>query len=449
MKTVLCHGCFDLLHLGHIEHLQQAKGMGDHLTVSVTADEHVHKGIGRPHFTAEQRAAAVRALGCVDEVIVNGHATAVEIINRVKPSIYCKGIDYLDATTAGLEEEIAAVTAIGGEFRITSTKKQSSSRLINFERFGDDVVRYLEALRGKGAKDKILQAFEAADKNKILFVGERILDVYQYVQGLGRASKELMLATVEVDLESFDGGVVAASKHGEWLNAKIISSPHEMVKLRYVDSDFNRKILDVYDKRFLTLDDEERDTLRAQIEEDALGWADVTIVLDFGHGLLGPFERKQLQYAAWLAVNAQTNAGNYGFNPVTNYDDGVKFVCIDEPEARLAIQDQFKPLERVIDDLAAMNGCSKYLITRGRNGAYWDDIDGGGEAPPLAHGGIDTMGAGDAVMAVAAPLVHVGLELELAAFVGNIAGAIKIGTVGHRTHVKRNEIIQTVEALLA
>ena len=72
-----------------------------------------------------------------------------------------------------------------------------------------------------------------------------------------------------------------------------------------------------------------------------------------------------------------------------------------------------------------------------------------GDAPALADGGVDTMGAGDAVMAVTAPLVYAGLDLELAAFVGNVVGAIKIGTVGHRTHVKRNEIIQTVEALLA
>ncbi len=448
MKTVLAHGCFDMLHLGHIEHLQAARQMGDHLTVSVTADEHVHKGMGRPHFTAEQRAAAVRALGCVDNVIINSHSTSIGMINLVKPDIYCKGIDYDGATTQEFKDEIDAMAALGGEVRITPTKKLSSSRLIAFEKFGDDVAHYFEVMRDKGGKEKILWAFEQADAKRILFVGERILDVYQYVQGLGRASKELMLATVEVNLESFDGGVVAASKHGDWPMAKIVSSPHEMVKLRYVDSDFNRKILDVYDKRYLTLDEGERDDLRAQLE-DAIGWADVTIVLDFGHGLLGRFERRQLQHAGWLAVNAQTNAGNYGFNPVSNYDDGAKFVCIDEPEARLAVQDQFKSLYEVTMAIETLNGCHQYLITRGRNGAFWRNGFATGEAPPLAHGGIDTMGAGDAVMAVTAPLVHVGLELELAAFVGNIVGAIKIGTVGHRTHVKRGEIIQTVEALLA
>ena len=73
----------------------------------------------------------------------------------------------------------------------------------------------------------------------------------------------------------------------------------------------------------------------------------------------------------------------------------------------------------------------------------------GGHAKAFVHGGIDTMGAGDAVMAVTAPLVASGLDMDLAAFVGNIVGAIKVSILGHRRHVGRQEILQTVEALLA
>ena len=61
-RVVLAHGCFDLLHLGHIRHLQEAKAQGDYLVVSVTADTHVRKGVGRPVFTAIQRAEALEAL---------------------------------------------------------------------------------------------------------------------------------------------------------------------------------------------------------------------------------------------------------------------------------------------------------------------------------------------------------------------------------------------------
>ena len=66
MRIVQAHGCFDLLHLGHIRHLQAAKAAGDYLIVTVTPDEFVSKGPGRPVFPLEQRMEALRALACVD-----------------------------------------------------------------------------------------------------------------------------------------------------------------------------------------------------------------------------------------------------------------------------------------------------------------------------------------------------------------------------------------------
>ena len=89
--TVLAHGCFDILHLGHIRHLKEAKSFGDYLVVSVTADKWVNKGIGRPHFTAEQRAEALRALDCVDEVYINDDEGCWDLIRKIKPAFYVKG----------------------------------------------------------------------------------------------------------------------------------------------------------------------------------------------------------------------------------------------------------------------------------------------------------------------------------------------------------------------
>ncbi len=447
-KTVLCHGCFDLLHLGHIQHLQQAAEMGSTLTVSVTADEFVNKGVGRPHFTAEQRAEALRSLSCVDSVVINRSPNAVPVIKTLRPDIYCKGIDYSGDPSPGLMEEIDAVGHIGGKVCFTNTRKMSSSRLINEDKFSRETMQYLDRLKDSGALEAILRAFDDADKKTILFVGESIRDVYLYVQGLGRASKELMLATVVTGQESFDGGVIAASRQGEWKHSALLTSSEYMVKTRYVDADFHRKIFDVYGQRSLVLDENEREDFRAKLT-DAVMHHDVVITLDFGHGLLGPLERFIIsEHSPWLAVNSQTNAGNYGFNPVTKYMKP-HYVCIDEPEVRLAMQDQVGNLQKVVQNLQTSQRCFRYLITRGRNGSAWLRSGVYGEAPALSYGGVDTMGAGDAVMAVTAPLASTGLDMELVAFVGNIVGALKIGTVGHRTHVKRNEIIRTVEALLA
>ena len=88
-KIVQCHGTFDLLHPGHIHHLEEARALGDLLVVTVTAEKFVNKGPGRPFFNDELRATSLAALVCVDYVVVVPFPAAVEAIECVKPAIYC------------------------------------------------------------------------------------------------------------------------------------------------------------------------------------------------------------------------------------------------------------------------------------------------------------------------------------------------------------------------
>ena len=93
-KIVLCHGVFDLLHIGHIKHFQEAKKNGDILIVSITPDKYVNKGPGRPAFNEKLRLESIAALDSVDFVVLNSTATAINPIIKLKPNIYCKGKDY-------------------------------------------------------------------------------------------------------------------------------------------------------------------------------------------------------------------------------------------------------------------------------------------------------------------------------------------------------------------
>ena len=70
-KVVHCHGTFDLLHLGHIKHLSNAKKYGDILIVTITADKFINKGPGRPYFKSRQRAESISSLQSVDYVLIN------------------------------------------------------------------------------------------------------------------------------------------------------------------------------------------------------------------------------------------------------------------------------------------------------------------------------------------------------------------------------------------
>lgn len=449
--TVLCHGAFDLLHLGHIRHLQEARELGDRLVVSVTADRFVRKGIGRPHFTAEQRVEALKSLACVSEVLISESEDAVSVIEQVRPSIYVKGIDYADASDAALERERLAVEGIGGRLHITRADKWSSSRLLNNEVYPDETMRYLDRARGLGFRDKIRAAFQKADALNIGFVGELIIDEYRYVAGIGKPSKELALATVDVRQEEFLGGVVAASAHAEWKGVAVMHGAAQIKKTRFVDADFIRKLFEVYSSRHVSMSEGQRAHFDHSLSVLAKS-CDVLIALDFGHGLMGLHQRRLCEGAKFLAVNSQSNAGNYGFNPVTNWRRP-DLVCVDDPEARLATRMQREPIEGVIrklGDLIDNEHNAKIIVTHGRNGSY---AYGGPQTevvhiPAFATNGIDTMGAGDAFLAVTAPLVAAGLDLECAAFVGNVAGAIKVSIVGHRRHVGRDELMQSIDTLL-
>ena len=117
-RVVLCHGTFDLMHTGHIRYLQRAKKEGDVLLVTVTADEYVNKGPGRPIFNEHLRAENLAALECVDFVAINHAVTAVDALHKIKPNVYVKGSEYRshgNDVTGNIIREQEAVEVHGGE----------------------------------------------------------------------------------------------------------------------------------------------------------------------------------------------------------------------------------------------------------------------------------------------------------------------------------------------
>lgn len=132
-KTVLCHGCFDLMHPGHIKHFQEAKKMGDILIVTVTPDVYVDKGSGRPAFNQGLRADSIAALECVDYVAINKWPTAEGLLRFIKPDIYVKGQEFenLEDKTGKIQKENAVIREIGAEIKFTREIVFSSTDLIN------------------------------------------------------------------------------------------------------------------------------------------------------------------------------------------------------------------------------------------------------------------------------------------------------------------------------
>ena len=132
-EIVLCHGCFDLMHPGHIKYFQAAKEMGDILIVTVTSDAYVDKGPGRPVFDQGLRVESIAALECVDYVAINKWPTAEETLKLLRPDIYVKGQEFenMDDKTGKLQKECKLAKEIGVEIKFTHEIVFSSSKLLN------------------------------------------------------------------------------------------------------------------------------------------------------------------------------------------------------------------------------------------------------------------------------------------------------------------------------
>lgn len=131
-KVVLCHGCFDLMHPGHIKYFQAARNMGDILVVTLTPDIYIDKGPGRPVFNQDLRAESIAALECVDYVAVNKWPTAEETLRLLRPDIYVKGQEFenLEDKTGKIQKEYEVLKEIGAEMRFTHEIVFSSTKLL-------------------------------------------------------------------------------------------------------------------------------------------------------------------------------------------------------------------------------------------------------------------------------------------------------------------------------
>ncbi|TMD34770.1 MAG: ADP-heptose synthase [Chloroflexi bacterium] len=123
-RGVFTNGCFDLLHLGHVRYLQQARAQGDFLILGLNNDAGVRvlKGAGRPLVPEKERAEILAALSCVDYITIFAEPTAGSLVRLLQPAIYVKGGDYANVTSdqpdTGRLPEAKVVQEYGGSVRL-------------------------------------------------------------------------------------------------------------------------------------------------------------------------------------------------------------------------------------------------------------------------------------------------------------------------------------------
>ena len=482
-KIVMCHGVFDLLHLGHLKHFETAKKQGDILIVSITHDKFIDKGFNRPFFKNQQRLESLSSISNIDYIILNNSKTAVNVIHKIKPHIYCKGPDYKnqkDDITGEIKNEIFALKKHKGKLFITNDKTYSSSTILNdiASPFNSEQKTFIDKIK-KSVKQKDFDSQIKKLKNlKVLVIGETIIDKYVFCEALGKSGKEAHLVLRDLFEETYLGGVVAVArsissfckkvtvlsclgkdKKEKFIKKKlsknisfkylIKSNSPTIIKKRYIEHNSKNKILGVCYLNDELLNAKEDAKFKSMILKEIKNF-DIVVVSDYGHGLITNSTAKIIcKKSKFLALNAQSNSANIGYHTIQKYKN-IDCVVMNEQELRHELRDKNSKVELLARKLAKLLNINSLVITRGSEGAFMYDSKTKDifTSPAFASKVVDKVGAGDTMLSIISLLIKLKSQHLLSLFIGSLAGAISVEEISNKTPLNKIKLFKYMEHII-
>jgi rfaE bifunctional protein nucleotidyltransferase chain/domain len=483
-KIALCHGVFDLLHPGHVRHFAKAREMGEILIVSITADQYVNKGPGRPAFSENLRAESLANIVSVDFVIITPHPTAIEVLEAIRPDYYVKGSDYAKVEsdkTGNIVKEKKIVESYGGRLFYTDEIVFSSSQLIN--RFipihSNELNEWVEKLKLKYSKNEILNWLYKISELNVAVIGETIIDIYTECEALGKSAKDPVLCFNKGPSIAYLGGILAIGKNALGLGAKttivtginkfdldmeeiqtlkksgidlqyVDITPYPTIKKqRFVDKRTSTRVLELYEMNDNPLNPEKNEQFINLISKCVVH-ADVIIIADYGHGLISEQAVNLVSNSnKYLAVNVQSNAGNGGFNSITRYPR-LDFVTLNGMEAKLESKRKQLEVNAFIENLKKISKAKQILVTRGGDGIdiYSQNL-GLLHAPAFTPFVKDRVGAGDVVLTITSLLAALKAPPDIIGFYGNISGAWAVSFIGNEKNLEIGTLDRYARSILS
>ncbi|MEO0482165.1 MAG: PfkB family carbohydrate kinase [Planctomycetota bacterium] len=480
-SVVHCHGCFDIVHPGHVRHLQHAAGLGDRLLVSITADLMIQKGDGRPLFDQDLRAENIAALSCVDWVCVSPEPTAEHLLEAVRPDIYVKGREYEANDDPRFVAERAAVERHGGRVVFSSGDVVfSSTALVEAIRHGDGAAdgRFEDPIHARLRTlrrsheltgERVASLLGAIRGRSIVVVGEPIVDTYVQCAWPEVSGESPVLSLRPVERTSYDGGAAILACHAAALGARatlvtaLPDSDEAHALRRRLEDEGVRVVAEVTRTRLpekqrlmvgpnklvkldhtdpITLDASATASLieRAGAEADN---ADAAIATDYGLGMLGP--RAIAELCARLRPRVGTLGGDVSGSRASLFAmHGADWLSPSERELRGALGNPDDSLPAITWDLVQRTDARHVAITMAADGLVAFERRGvasghdgrpsrlsGEHLPSLAAHAVDPLGCGDALLTGAVLALAAGATIVEASYLGSLAAAIESEQLGN------------------
>jgi rfaE bifunctional protein kinase chain/domain/rfaE bifunctional protein nucleotidyltransferase chain/domain len=479
-RVVQCHGCFDIVHPGHVRYLKFARNQGDVLVVTVSGDAVVAKGPDRPYIHENLRLENLAALESVDYVCLDQETWAGPILDKVRPDVYVKGKEYERNADPRFLKERDLVEGYGGQVIFSSGDVVYSSSYILSQfrdRFRlDNEKTAIYCQRHGVTRTALNSTLKAMRKKRVLVLADAILDHYIHCEAIGIASDTPMLTVSPMREDWYVGAggliaaeVVALGAHATFMTV-LGEGPHAeqfrdsakrmgievmavhgerpvYVKSRYLVDE--RKVFKVDIGTSAPLSTAgTRDAIAAF--EKALADHDAVIVTDFGYGL---FNAEMLEAVQRLCSKAQKP---YYADVSSRRVNVLRFkqprlAAPTEEELRFAFADNESGLSHLASRYFSETGAQHLVLTMGKRGAMWfDGADHTGGRlkteylPAFAQHPVDAAGAGDVFLSTLALADLAAAPTSHAMYLGNCAAAIHVSQLGNAP-VPGTELEQYIE----
>lgn len=482
-KIILCHGVFDLLHLGHIQHFQKAKKLGDILIVSTTTDKFVNKGFGKPYFNLSERQEALSSIKFIDFIVPSDFEDARGIIKVIQPDIYCKGIEFKNFSkdiSGKIKFEEKEIKKYGGKIAFVSGKVFSSSSIVNNKTdvFNEDIKKFIKTIKRKYDFKTIQDVINNYEDLNVLVIGETIIDTYSNCEVMGKSGKEPHLVLKERSVENYIGGAASVANYvskfvknttfisssgtdrsskilieknlNKKINKKIIYDDNirSIIKKRYIDQDNTIKVLGVYRINDNNNVYKKSQELIFKYLDKNIKKYDLVILCDYGHGLLNEKIIKILfKNKKYTAVNSQINSSNINYFTLEKFKKS-NYLIINEREFRFEMKDQTSKLDHLIKLFHKKYQVKNLVVTRGKYGSVFFNGKNFIYCPAFANKIIDKVGAGDSFFSLFSLGIIQEEKLDIALLIGSIAGAHNIENIANSKKLDKKYLLKYIDHLL-